>query len=90
MIISLLKYLALTKRGRWSRCFNLAGRPAGLRFYCADCRVLIPYGAPPVVFHCGKVEVLKKWCWQRLPVFHMRQIGTRLPETSDGTIIFCR
>lgn len=90
MILSLLKFLALTKRGRWSRCFNLAGRPAGLRFYCENCRGLIPYDAPPVVFHCGKFEVLKKHRWQRLPVYHMRQNSRDLPVLDDGTVIVCR
>jgi hypothetical protein len=57
----------------WSKCINLAGKPAGLRFHCATCNFTIPYSAPTKVPHCGKVEEFEKHWWQSLPVFDMRE-----------------
>jgi hypothetical protein len=37
---------------------NLAGKPAGLGFWCRRCRLHIPHGAHATVFHCGRIDTL--------------------------------
>jgi len=42
--------------GRWSRAYSLSGCPAGLRFECDRCHLVIEFEAPERVFHCGHEE----------------------------------
>jgi hypothetical protein len=68
----------------WSRCVNLAGRPAGLRFHCPDCGFTVPYSAPTTITHCGKPETFSKSWWEKLPVYDMRQNWPRAGNSWGG------
>lgn len=46
----------IVTNGRWSRAYTLSGRPAGLRFECDRCHLVIEFEAPERVFHCGHEE----------------------------------
>jgi hypothetical protein len=40
------------------RVLNLAGRPAGIGFYCRRCHLHVPHSAPATIFHCGANDTI--------------------------------